>query len=259
MNHNIKPLLYALMLSAVGLFVFGSCDQEADNKQWVSIFNGADLDGWTVKISGSPPGVDTFNTFIVEDSILKVSYEQYDAFNNRYGHLFYNTPLSRYRLKLQYRFTGEKLPDSPWWTENNSGVMIHSQAPESMPLIPDPMDENVDFLNHFPTSVECQLLADAVTANACQIHTIIDVNGEKAGERNISSNSAQYAPGEWVRLEIVVLADSVVHHIIEGDTVLTYSNLRLEDNSPLAAGFIALQAESQPVEFKHIKIMQLSE
>jgi len=259
MKHDKNLILYGLLIAIVLSVVSVSCDRKAEHEKWVSIFNGVDLDGWTVKISGSTLGVDELNTFTVEDSVLKVSYANYEAFNNRYGHLFYNKPFSRYKLKLQYRFTGDKLADSPWWTENNSGVMIHSQSPASMPLIPDPMDESVDFLDHFPVSIECQLLGDAVTANACQIHTIIDVNGKKAGERNIYSNSAHYAQGEWLNLEIVVLADSIVHHLVEGDTVLTYSNLRFKDNRPLTGGYIALQAESQPVEFRYIQIMDLSE
>ena len=33
-------------------------------------------------------------TFRVEDGLLKVRYDQYDAFNNRFGHLFYQDELS---------------------------------------------------------------------------------------------------------------------------------------------------------------------
>ena len=253
-----KFLLSRLLATVCILSTIVSCTQQPEKEEWVPLFNGTNLDGWVMKFSGSELNENYLNTFRVEDSILMVSYENYDAFNNRYGHLFFEKPFSRYKLKLQYRFVGEKLPDSPWWTENNSGIMIHSQAPETMPLIPDPMDEKVDFLEHFPVSIECQLLGEAVTANVCQIHTLIDVNGKKAGERNIYSTSPSYKPGKWVHLEIVVLADSIVHHIVEGDTVLTYTNLRLEkDGAPLTAGYISLQAESQPVEFKNIKILEL--
>ncbi|MGK7394632.1 MAG: 3-keto-disaccharide hydrolase [Candidatus Cyclobacteriaceae bacterium M3_2C_046] len=254
----VKFLVSRLVAMVFILFAIVSCTQQPEKEEWVPLFNGTNLDGWVMKFSGSELNENYLNTFRVEDSILKVSYENYDAFNNRYGHLFYEKPFSSYRLQLQYRFVGEKLADSPWWTENNSGVMIHSQAPETMPLIPNPMDENVDFLEHFPVSIECQLLGDAVTANACQIHSFIDINGEQAKERNINSNSPSYSPEEWVQLEIVVLADSIVHHIVEGDTVLTYTNLRqAKDGAPLKEGYIALQAESQPVEFKNIEILKL--
>jgi hypothetical protein len=250
------PLLLPAVMLIAGLV---ACNPDKKNDEWYSLFNGENLDGWVMKFSGSELNHNYLNTFKVEDGILNVSYEKYDAFENRYGHLFYKKPFSSYRLQMQYRFWGEKLPDSPWWTENNSGVMIHSQAPETMPLLPDPMNDSLDLLEHFPVSVECQLLGDAVTANACQIYTIIDVDGEKAMDRNVYSNSPNYDPNEWVQLEIIVLADSLVHHIVEGDTVLTYTNLRLSDGTPLDKGYIALQAESQPVQFKNIRIMDLSQ
>lgn len=253
-----KPRSFIIAVAILTFFI--SCTSRVEKEKWIPIFNGINLEGWSMKFSGRKLNENLLNTFRVQDSILKVSYKNYDAFNNRYGHLFYNKPLSKYKLRLEYRFVGEKLPDSPWWTEYNSGVMIHSQAPETMPLIPEPMDESVDLLGHFPVSIECQLLGNAVTANACQINTIINVNGKEAGERNIYSNSSDYRSDEWVHLEIVVLADSIVHHIVEGDTVLTYSNLRLaKDGTPLKEGYIALQAESQPVEFRNIQLLQLEE
>lgn len=253
----IKKFLSGFIVTVLIIPLIFGCIREPEEK-WVPLFNGVSLDGWKVKFSGSEIEYNCFNTFRVEDSVLKVCYDNYDAFNNCYGHLFYEKPFSKYKLRLQYRFVGEKLPDSPFWTKNNSGVMIHSQAPETMPLIPDPMDDDIDFLEHFPVSVECQLLGNASTANACQIHTVFDVGGRKAGERNINSHSPAYSPNKWIQLELVVLADSIVHHIVEGDTVLTYSNIRLErDGTPLKEGYIALQAESQPVEFKNIEIMEL--
>jgi len=212
-----------------------------------------------MKFSGCELNENYLNTFFVEDSILKISYENYEAFNNRYGHIFYKVPYSHYRLKFEYRFVGEKLPDSPWWTKYNSGVMIHSQSPESMPFIPDPMDTVVDFLAHFPRSIECQLLGSANTANACQIGTLIDIDGQLASERNINSSSISYPPEKWVNIELIVLGDSIVHHIVEGDTVLTYTNLRIANTQkPLKEGYIALQAESQPVEYRNIKLLPLN-
>lgn len=250
--------IYRWLLFLILALQLLACSSEEKEDVWQSLFNGRNLDGWVMKFSGSELNHNYRNTFQVEDSILKVSYDNYDTFNNRYGHLFYEKPFSNYRLQLQYRFTGEKLPDSPWWTENNSGVMIHSQAPETIPLIPDPMDKNVEFLAHFPVSIECQLLGNAVTANACQIQTLVDVNGERAKERNIYSDSPNYKPGQWVQLEIIVYADSLVHHVVEHDTVLTYTNLRRTDNGePLKSGYIALQAESQPVQFRKIRILEL--
>jgi len=155
------------ILPCVFLILVLSCKTNKTNiekENWIEIFNGVNLNGWIMKFSGCELNENYLSTFIVEDSILKISYENYEAFNNRYGHIFYEVSYSHYRLKLEYRFVGDKLPDSPWWTSNNSGVMIHSESPGSMPLIPDPMDPEVDFLAHFPRSIECQLLGGANTA-----------------------------------------------------------------------------------------------
>ncbi len=250
-----KLLILAL---AVGVLNSITCRHDAEKQEWISLFNGVDLDGWTMKFSGCELNENYLNTFRVEDSLLKISYDEYELFENRYGHLFYHQPFSHYRLRLEYRFTGEKLPDSPWWTENNSGVMIHAQAPKTMPLIADPTDENLDLLGHFPLSIECQLLGEAVTANACQIGAFIDIDGAKAPERNMNSNSKTFPADQWVQLEVAVYGDSIVHHMVQGDTVLTYTNLRrADDGRPLSEGYIALQAESQPVEFRKIEVLKI--
>jgi hypothetical protein len=235
------------------------------NREWQPLFNGKDLTGWIAKFSGNELNKNYLNTFRVKDGVLKVSYDNYSEFENRYGHLFYQNPFSKYKLRLQYRFTGKKMADSPWWTAFNSGVMIHAQAPASMHAISDPDDENLDLLYHFPVSVECQLLAKPVnsskpvsTANVCQIGTDIKIDGKKPKQRNIASTSKTYGPNQWVRLELVVLGDSIIHHIVEGDTVLSYTDIKTaKSGKSLSKGYIALQAESQPVEFKNIEIQFL--
>ena len=89
-------------------------------------------DGWTPKITGYPLGENFANTFRVEDGVLKVAYDQYDEFDGKFGHLFYKTPFSHYRLRVEYRFVGEQCPAGPGWAFRNSGVMIHGQSPETM-------------------------------------------------------------------------------------------------------------------------------
>lgn len=82
--------------------------QKTDKEQWVSIFNGKDLKGWTPKIRYAATGENWGNTFRVEQGKIVVRYDQYDAFNERFGHLFYNTSYGYYRIRLQYRFVGEQ-------------------------------------------------------------------------------------------------------------------------------------------------------
>ncbi|HOS72090.1 MAG TPA: DUF1080 domain-containing protein, partial [Bacteroidales bacterium] len=124
----ILPVLVLLAASC------GTRTNKADNEEWIQLFNGRDLSGWIIKIKGSPAGVNYKNTFRVEDGIMKVSYDEYDRFNAEYGHIFYEQPFSRYKLRIEYRFTGNQVAGGQGWAYRNSGVMLHSQSPGSMLL-----------------------------------------------------------------------------------------------------------------------------
>ena len=124
-----------LFIVIFGLICIGPGYAEGDNtgEEWRSLFNGKDLTGWTPKIRTLPVGEDPLNTFRVEDGYLTVSYSNYDNFDNKFGHIFFAEPFSHYRLRLQYRFLDEQAPGGQAWAYKNSGVMVHSQAPETMP------------------------------------------------------------------------------------------------------------------------------
>ena len=146
--------------------LFGEDEKNEDG--WIRLFNGENLDGWTPKIMGYPSGENALDTFRVEDGILKASYDKYDKFDKRYGHLYSNIPYSRYLLRMEYRFTGKMMADAPGFVNLNSGVMIHSQSPQSMRL-----DQE------FPVSLEFQFLADEgkgerQTGNVCTPGTNIE-------------------------------------------------------------------------------------
>lgn len=227
----------------------------ADN--WTALSNGKDLAGWTVKIRGHNAGDNYKDTFRVVDGVIQVSYAGYDKFGDRFGHLFYNTPYSRYILSLDYRFTGDQVKGGAGWAFENSGVMIHSQAASSMELDQD-----------FPISVEVQLLggtgeSDRPTANVCTPGTHIEIAGELRRSHCIDSSSKTYPGPQWVHLDVVVLGDELIEHRINGSTVLSYNKPVLSDwwlfsGQPLKSGYISLQSESHPVEFKNIELLDLS-
>ncbi len=249
------PVALALILSSCSV-------TDNDKEEWQSIFNGETLDGWTIKMTGYPPGENFNNTFRVENGVLRVSYDNYERFNGEFGHIFYNENLSSYKLRLKYRFTGDQIPDGPSWGYRNSGVMLHSQSPESMLI-----DQN------FPVSVEAQFLGgdgetERTTLNVCTPGTNIIMNGELITQHCTNSSSKTYHGDVWVSTELVVYADSLIHHIVEGDTVITYCSPQIDENdlpegfqtpggTLLCSGYISLQAESHPVEFKDIEIMKI--
>ena len=234
-------------------------------EEWVNLFNGKDLENWTVKIHHHPVGENYGNTFRVADSILQIRYDEYPEFNDRFGHLYYNQPFAYYKLKFEYRFTGEWRKDAPSYTELNSGVMFHSQDPKTMPVEQD-----------WPISVEMQLLAGLPdgkprpTGNMCSPGTHVVYKNELNPTHCLNSSSRTYAPDEWVQAELIVLGDSLITHIINGDTVLQYSQPQIGgevvnrhdpaqklDGKLLSSGFIAFQSEGQPVDFKNIRLLNL--
>ena len=252
-NAGLKNLfLMALLLPFILLC---SCQYASEKEEWVSIFNGENLDGWDIKIAGYELNENFGNTFRVEDGMLVVAYDEYETFDDRFGHIFYNQPFSHYKLRLEYRFFGEQVPGGAGWAYRNNGVMFHSQSAESM-----------EFDQHFPVSVEAQLLGgpgegERPTGAVCTPGTNVEVNGERRYEHCIQPFLSKTFHGDdWVKFELVVYGDSLVHHIVEGDTVFTYGNFRLEETGlPLGKGYIALQAESHSTAFRNIEILVLEQ
>lgn len=250
----------------IALIPFGSFAQKkADKKEWVKLFNGKDINDWIVKINHHEPGENFGNTFRVEDGIVKVRYDQYGAFNEQFGHLYFKQPFSYYKLVFEYRIVGEWQKDAPVYTLKNSGVMFHSQDPRTMPKDQD-----------WPISIEFQLLGGLgdgkprPTGNMCSPGTDVVYDGKIDPRHCIESRSKTYEGDQWVKAELIVLGDSLVTHIINGDTVLQYTKPQIGggvvhnydpsvkiDGKLLTEGFIALQSEGQPVDFRNIEILNL--
>lgn len=258
-------MLKILLLGLLFFFTL-SCSPKDQKEEWVSIFNGKDINDWVVKIHHHEVGENFGNTFRVEDSILKIRYDQYADFNDQFGHLYYKNPLSHFRLKFEYRFVGEFQKGAPDFTLLNSGVMFHSQDPHSMPK-----EQN------WPISVEMQLLAGLgdgtprPTGNMCSPGTEIFYQGKLYDGHCLNSTSQTYDGDQWVSGELIVLGDSLITHVINGDTVLQYTKPTMgggvvngydstlwQPGKPLTSGFIALQSEGQPIDFKNIQLLDLS-
>ncbi|QQS49549.1 MAG: DUF1080 domain-containing protein [Acidobacteriota bacterium] len=234
------------------------------NGKWTPIFNGRNLEGWTPKIKGYQLGENFGNTFRVENGVIRVSYDKYDKFNNRFGHLFYREKLSNYRLRVEYRFTGDQAPEGPGWAFRNSGAMLHCQDPKSMGRDQD-----------FPVSVEIQFLGGngkdkRSTGNMCSPGTHVVMGGKLITQHCVNSTSQTYHGDQWVTMEIEVRGGSLVRSIVNGETVLELTDPQLDDKdadalklleggSPkmVTEGYIALQAESHPIEFRKVELMKL--
>ena len=255
--------------SVVAIVSLVSCNaKKAGEAEWVQLFNGKDLTGWTPKITGYEMGDNFGNTFRVEDGMIKVRYDGgYDSFDNRFGHLFYKDQFSHYRLRVEYRIVGDQCPGAPGWAYKNSGIMIHGQTPESM-------DKDQDF----PTSIEVQLLGSDSTVertnmNVCTPGTNIVMDGELILDHCINSSTGYFYGEDWYTAEVEVRGNEVIKHIINGDTVLQYTQPQLDErdgtysklvglnggDKMLSRGTISLQSEGHPIDFRKVEIMVLEE
>ncbi|HVG15508.1 MAG TPA: family 16 glycoside hydrolase [Chitinophagaceae bacterium] len=261
MMKKILPLLVVIFISCA------SHQRTSTTNNWVKLFNGKDINDWIVKIYHHNTGENFGNTFRVEDGIIKVRYDQYGDFNDQFGHLYYKTPFSNYHLKLDYRFAGTLQKGAPSYTILNSGVMFHSQDPRGM------LKEQ-----NWPISIEMQFLAGLgdgkprPTGNMCSPGTDIIFQGKLYPGHCLNSSSKTYDKDEWVSAELIVLGDSLIKHIINGDTVLQYSKPTMgggvvagydaklwQPGKALSSGYIALQSEGQPIDFRNIEIKQLQQ
>lgn len=236
-----------------------------DAGEWTALFNGRDLDDWIVKIRRHEPGENHANTFRVEDGLLTVSYDGYTSFDDQFGHIFYRAPFSHYRLLVEYRFTGEQAPNAPDWAVRNSGAMVHSQHPNTMPADQD-----------FPVSIEVQFLGGLgdgntrSTGNMCSPGTHIVYNGTFTATHCINSTSDTYHGDQWVTAEVLVLGNERVVHFINGEQVMEYGGTTIgggvvsghrpeakPDGAPLSEGYISLQSEGHPIQFRRVELLNL--
>jgi hypothetical protein len=243
---------------------FSSTKEQKAPVKWIQLFNGKDLKDWKPKITGYALNDNYANTFRVENGALKVNYDGYPSFDNKFGHIFYKKKFSWYLLGVEYRFTGEQCKNGPGWALRNSGAMLHCQAPETML-------QNQDF----PISIEAQFLGGngkdpRTTANLCTPGTNVVMNGKLFTNHCVSSTSKTYHGDQWVRVELLVLGDSVIKHIIDKQVVLEYQKPQIgngnvanydstvkKDGMPLKEGYISLQSESHPIEFRKVEIIDL--
>ena len=239
----MKRLIALLAAITLGTSAFAE-------KNWINLFNGKNLDGWVVKVAGSKAGENPGNIFRVEDGCLTVSYDAFDSFEGRFGHIFIDRPFTNYHFRCEYRFTGTQTPGGPGWAYANSGAMLQGQSPASMGIKQD-----------FPNSIEFQFLAQNAsgtrpTGSICTPGTYVDINGETTKNHVINSSCIALPIGEWVKAEAIV-TDGKIQHLINGKVVMECTNPCFDDGTPVTSGYISLQAESHPCQFRNIEIKTL--
>ena len=265
----MKPINIALACAmCIPAVLVGSTQRKADQKDWIQLFNGRDLRDWTIKFAHHDLGENLHDTFRVEDGLLKVRYDRWPTFEDQFGHIFYREPFSYYLLAAEYRFVGEQVKTARTdlaWAIRNNGLMLHSPHPKTMLKDQD-----------FPISIEVQLLGGLsngkprTTANLCTPGTHVVMEGKLVTRHCINSTSKTYDGDQWVRVEVLVHGDELVRHMVDGATVLEYSKPQIGggsasptdpavkvDGTPLTGGYISLQAETAPIDFRKVELLNL--
>ncbi len=142
--------------------------------------------------------------------------------------------------------------------------MLHCQDPSTLGLEQD-----------FPISLELQLLGGngvdtRTNANLCTPGTNVVLGDSLFSPHCINSDSKTYPGDMWVNVEARVLGDSLIQHILEDKVVMEYRKPTIgggaisgykesayREGAPLKEGYISIQAETAPIDFKSIELLNL--
>ncbi len=256
--------LLPLLLFISPALTFAADPPKEDKEGWVQLFDGKTLDGWTPKIKGYELGENHADTFSVKDGVIRVDYSKYEKWDKKYGHLFYKDKFSHYKMRVEYRFVGEQVKGGEGWALRNSGLMIHCQDPKTMGKDQD-----------FPVSIEVQFLGGngkdkRSTCNLCTPGTNVVLDGKLHTDHCKTSTSKTIHGDEWVTAEVEVNGGGIIKHLVNGEKVFEYEQpqydpkdaeakklIKDEKKLIIEEGWVSLQSESHPCEFRKIEVKVL--
>ena len=175
----------------------------------------------------------------------------------------YKDQFSHYRIAAEYRFVGDQVAGGPGWARRNNGLMLHSPHPKTMLKDQD-----------FPISIEVQLLGGLgdgkprTTANLCTPGSNVVMNGKLHTAHCTNSTSKTFDGEQWVRGGRISATNWAPFR--DGTNVLEYTKPQIGggavapvdpavkiDGTPMTSGYIAIQAETAPTDFRKIELLNL--
>ena len=180
------------------------------------LFNGNDLNGWTCVLD-QESNVPTNEVYGIKDGNIHIV-------GNPFGYMRTAEKYGNYKLHVEWRWIGEG---------TNSGIFLHVQDGDKL----------------WPNAIECQLCngkaGDFVMLGGSKINEI-----ECVGEFPIKDRNGDFEKpiGEWNTAEIVC----------EGTSITVYINGELQNQctGENSEGYIALQSEGGPIEFRNVYLTQ---
>lgn len=205
-------------------------------------------------IHRSKVGENIYDTYRADsvNKVIRVSYDKYpnQSFDDRCGNLYCNKFLTNYRIRVTYRFLEPQAKNPVGWGHNNSGLMIFGIDPATVTGDPE-----------FPPIIEIQLLGSptnpggggSTSPNYCEPNGMrMKTHTADCGDNH--TGKAPNPAGTWTTVEAEVHVNGVTKVFQLPDTtkpVFTMSGPTY-NNQPVTGGFLSLQSESQPIEFKDI-------
>lgn len=184
----------------------------ADNNK-TSLFNGKDLNGW-VCVVDSASDVPASKVYSVVDGNIRIEGQPF-------GYMRTYKKYGDYQLHVEWRWIGEGA---------NSGLFQRVQDGDKV----------------WPTAVECQLKSglagDFVMLGGAKIAEVECVGEFPVKER--VGGECEKPVGEWNEADIICKGGKI--------TVYINGELQNEATSEYKNGYIALQSEGGPIEFRNI-------
>jgi hypothetical protein len=218
-------MLITLGITVIFLSTLTGCQHGLFGKQQkVMLWNGKDFTGWKLYVPDED--LDVFDIWSVKDGVVYCK-------GKPNGYMRTKDKYADYRLHLEWRW-----PDEP----TNSGVLLHASGEDQV----------------WPKCIECQLKSgsagDFVLMNGAGI-TINGKDMQNAEKQFVvipkKKHTSEKPAGKWNTYEI---------HC-EKDTIRCYVNGVLQNEGTAATimtGWICLQSEGGPIEFRNIYIESLN-
>ena len=259
-------VLSLALVGALGIAVAAG-QKPADQKDWIQLFNGKNLDGWVPKIRGYDLGVNYADTFRVADGMLKASYDKYTAL--------------RGQVRASVLHAAEILA-----LHHRGGVPLRRRAgagradlgrPQQRPDAPQPgrgddgegsgfSDLGRGAAARRPAERQAAIDGKRVHARHADLHErhdgerplheleVGDVSPAKAGYASRSRSAAASASRTGGRTDRA----RVRQPTIGGGEVTAFDPKVKVDGTLLTEGYIAIQGESHPTDFRKIELLNLS-
>jgi len=212
----MKKNLYYLFV----ILLFASCTQKKEY-----LFNGENLDGWTIHVEDS--SVDPEDFFYVKDGVI-------ETIGVPLGYIRTEKEYSDYHLHVEWCY-----PEEP----TNSGVFLHTNGPDKI------------WPSYFQAQLKHENAGDFIVQNVGMIATVGDSTYAGAETGNIPvpklHPSNENPAGQWNSFDITC----------EGNTIEIKVNGLLQNTATdcsVSKGGIGLQAEGSKIQFRNLWIESLN-